>query len=153
MKKDFNRHFGFLANDVARLYCEQFNRLASESIGITLAQCRALSALATREDRMPISQAQLAARLNLSPMALCGLCDRLEATGWIRRTDSLSDRRVRHVLLAPKTEQALDAALNLSEGLQMRALARLSATERVQLIALLDKVREGLIAMTSEPAQ
>jgi hypothetical protein len=31
MKKDFTRRFGFLVNDVARLYGEQFDRLARDT--------------------------------------------------------------------------------------------------------------------------
>jgi DNA-binding MarR family transcriptional regulator len=153
MKKDFTRRFGFLVNDVARLYGEQFDRLARERIGLTLAQCRVLSALARHDGDTPMSQAALAQQLDLSAMAVGGLCDRLEAAGWIGRADCPTDRRVRHVMLAPKAQQALDAALNLSDGLQARALAQFSADERTQLIALLGQARQGLIALASESAR
>ena len=153
MKRDFTQRFGFLVNDVAKLYGEQFDRLARERIGLTRAQCRLLGALAMRGDDTPMSQAELAQWLDLSAMAVSGLCDRLEAAGWIHRANNPTDRRVRHVLLAPKAEQALDAALTLGDGLQTRALARLPAAEKTQLVALLGKAREGLIALASGEAQ
>ena len=155
MKRDFTQRFGFLVNDVARLHGEQFDHLARERIGLTLAQCRLLGALAMHGGQTsPVSQSELAQRLDLSAMTVGGLCDRLEAAGWIDRTGCPTDRRVRHVRLAQKAEQALDAALHLGDSLQARALARLSAAERGQLIALLGKAREGLIALAcAEQAQ
>lgn len=147
MKRDFSQRFGFLVNDVAKLYGEQFDRLARERIGLTRAQCRLLGALAMHGDEAPMSQVELAQRLDLSAMAVGGLCDRLEAAGWIHRQDSPSDRRVRRVHLAPSAEKALDAALSLSDGLQARALARLTPAERAQLVMLLGKAREGLMSL------
>ena len=147
MKRDFSRRFGFLVNDVAKLYGEQFDRLARERIGLTRAQCRLLGALAMRGDEAPMSQVELAQQLDLSAMAVGGLCDRLEAAGWIRREASPDDRRVRHVHLASSAKRALDAALSLSDGLQTRALALLSTSERAQLVALLGKAREGLMSL------
>jgi DNA-binding MarR family transcriptional regulator len=154
MKEDFTRRFGFLVNEVARLYGEQFDRLARERIGLTLAQCRLLSALAVHGNKMPMSQVELAQLLGLSAMTVGGMCYRLEAADWIHRVDSPTDRRIRHVLLAPKAEQALDAARNLGNDLRARVLVRLSAAEQEQLITLLGKVRDdlNLIAQTSEHA-
>jgi len=86
-------------------------------------------------------------------MAVGGLCDRLEAAGWIRREASPDDRRVRRVHLASSAERALDAALSLSDGLQTRALALLSTAERAQLVALLGKAREGLMSLASAEAR
>jgi DNA-binding MarR family transcriptional regulator len=149
MKRDFSQRFGFLVNDVAKLYGEQFDRLARERIGLSRAQCRVLGALATHGDEAPLSQTELAQRLDLSAMAVGGLCDRLESAGWIRRLPHHSDRRIREVHLAPSAEKALDAALTISDGLQARALARLSATERAQLVALLGKARLGLMSLAS----
>ncbi len=153
MKRDFSQRFGFLVNDVAKLYGEQFDRLARQRIGLTRAQCRLLGALAMHGDETPMSQVELAQRLELSAMAVVGLCDRLEAAGWIRREQSPNDRRMRHVHLAPSAERALDAALSLSDGLQARALALLSAAERTQLVALLGKAREGLMSLASGEAR
>ena len=150
MKRDFSQRFGFLVNDVAKLYGEQFDRLARERIGLSRAQCRVLGALAMHGDEAPMSQVELAQRLDLSAMAVGSLCDRLEAAGWLHRQDSPSDRRVRLVRAAASAEQALDTALGLSDGLQARALAQFTPAERTQLVALLARAREGLLSLQAE---
>lgn len=147
MKRDFSQRFGFLVNDVAKLYGEHFDRLARERIGLSRAQCRVLGVLAMQGDEAPLSQVELAQRLDLSAMAVGGLCDRLEAAGWVRRQTHPTDRRIREVHLAPSAEKALDAALSISDGLQARALAGLTPEERAQLVALLGKARQGLLAL------
>ncbi|MGJ7583501.1 MarR family winged helix-turn-helix transcriptional regulator, partial [Variovorax sp. RHLX14] len=141
--------FGFLVKSVSKLYSEEFDRLALERIGLTSAQCRLLGALAMHGDEEPLSQAELAQRLDLTPMAVAGLCDRMAAAGWIRREPSATDRRVNKIHLEPSAEKALDSALSLSDGLNARVMAVLSQPERVQLLGLLAKVRGSLVEITS----
>jgi DNA-binding MarR family transcriptional regulator len=153
MKKDFAQRFGFLVSDVAKLYGEQFDRLARQSIGLSRAQCRVLGALAMHgDDRQPLSQAEIAQWLGLSAMTVGGLCDRLEAASWVRRRPSATDRRINEVLLEPRAEKALDAALTIGDALSARALSGLAPAERVQLLALLGKARQGLAALPAAGA-
>ncbi|MDM0113622.1 MarR family transcriptional regulator [Variovorax sp. J22R133] len=154
MKRDYTQRFGFLVNDVSKLYGEQFDRLARERIGLSRAQCRVLGTLAMHGDEgPPLSQAELAQRIELSAMAAGALCERLEAAGWIHRQPSPTDRRMNEVRLAPSAVKALDAALTISDQVQARALAALSADERAQLVSLLGKAREGLLALQSAPQE
>lgn len=148
MKRDFTQRFGFLVKNVAKLYSEAFDRLARERIGLSIAQCRLLGALAMHDEAEPLSQAELAQRLDLTPMAVGGLCDRMAAAGWIRREPSATDRRVNKIHLEPRAEEALDGALNISDGLNARVMSVLSAPERAQLLSLLGKVRGSLIDIT-----
>lgn len=149
MKRDFTQRFGFLVNDVAKLYGELFDRLARERIGLSRAQCRLLGALAMHGDERPMSQIELAHRLGLSAMGVAGLCDRMAVAGWIRREPSASDRRVNEVHLEPSAEQALDAALTIGDGLHAQALAGLTPLERSQLLALLGKARASLVSLAA----
>jgi DNA-binding MarR family transcriptional regulator len=153
MKLDFSRRFGFLASEVAKLYGDRFDALARARLGLSRAQCRLLSIVAMSEDQRALSQAELAQQLDLTPMAVAGLCDRMEAAGWVRRRPSATDRRVNEVHLAPRAVEALDAAVKLGDALTAKALARLSAAERAQLIALLAKARDGLLALPDAAAQ
>lgn len=153
MKRDFTQRFGFLVKDVAKLYGEEFDRLARERIGLSSAQCRLLGALAMHGDEEPLSQAELAQRLDLTPMAVAGLCDRMAAAGWIRREPSATDRRVNRIHLEPSAEKALDGALSISDGLNARVMAVLSQPERAQLLGLLNKVRGSLIDITAGDGQ
>lgn len=145
MKKDFTQRFGFLVSDVAKLYGEQFDRLARERIGLSRAQCRVLGTLAMRGTEHPLSQAELAQRLGLSTMAVAGLCDRMSAAGWIRRQPSATDRRINEVHPEPRASEALDEALAIGDALNARAMAALTQPERAELLALLGKVRRSLI--------
>ena len=144
MKRDFTQRFGFLVKSVGKLYSEEFDRLSRERIGLSSAQCRLLGALAMHGDEEPLSQAELAQRLDLTPMAVAGLCDRMTAAGWIRREPSPRDRRVNNILLQPSAEKALDAALSISDGLNARVMSVLTQAERAQLVALLGKVHGSL---------
>jgi len=149
MKRDFTQRFGFLVKNVGKLYSEEFDRLARERIGLTSAQCRLLGALAMHGEDEPLSQAELAQRLDLTPMAVAGLCDRMAAAGWIRREPSATDRRVNRIRLEPSAEKALDAALSISDGLNARVMSVLSQPERAQLLSLLGRVRDSLVDITS----
>ena len=149
MKRDFTQRFGFLVKSVGKLYSDEFDRLARERIGLSSAQVRLLGALAMHEEDEPMSQAELAQRLDLTPMAVAGLCDRMAAAGWIRREPSAKDRRVNKIHLEPSAEKALDAALSISDGLNARVMTVLSSAERAQLLVLLSKVRGSLMEITS----
>lgn len=150
MKRDFTQRFGFLVNDVAKLYGEHFDRLARERIGLSRAQCRLLGALAMHDDERPLSQIELAHRLGLSAMGVATLCDRMAAAGWIRRQPSATDRRINEVHLEPRAEEALDAALSIGDTLLARVLAGLTAAERTQLLTLLGKARSGLVNLPAD---
>lgn len=148
MNWNFTRRFGFLVSDVARLYGQQFDRLAREEIGLSQAQCRLLGVLAAHGNETPLSQTELAQRLGLSAMAVGGLCDRMAAAGWIRREPSPTDRRINQLHLEPRAKKALTGALAIGDALSTRALAALSPAERAQLLALLGKARESLISLS-----
>jgi DNA-binding MarR family transcriptional regulator len=147
MKKyDFSHRFGFLVNEVGRLYGRLFDQLARERLGISRAQIRLISVVATAEGDRPWTQAELAQRLDLTPMGVATLCDRMEAGGWLRRTPSPNDRRANAIELEPKALDVLDEAIELSDDVQSAALAGLAAAERKQLVALLQRVRTNLQA-------
>jgi DNA-binding MarR family transcriptional regulator len=147
MNTDLTKRFGFLVNEVAKLYGERFDALAREQIGLSRAQCRLLSALARHEGERPLSQAALAERVGISAMAVTSLCDRMEAAGWLRRRPGAGDRRVNEVHLEPRAAEALEAALGVGDRLQAKALAGLTAAERNQLVALLRKARGNLLEL------
>jgi DNA-binding MarR family transcriptional regulator len=145
--RQITERFGFLVNELGRLYSQQFDREARERLGLSQAQCRLLFTLARHEEDEPLSQAELAARVGVSAMAVTTMCDRLAAGGWIERRPSPDDRRVNRLHIQPKARKALDKALQLGDELTERVLADFSAAERKQLIALLARAREGLLAV------
>jgi DNA-binding MarR family transcriptional regulator len=151
-KPTLSARFGFLVNEVGRLYSQQFDRLAREQLGLSQAQCRLLAVLAWHEGDAPMSQAELAHKTGLTPMGVAAMCDRLAAAGWIERRAHPEDRRVNHLHIKPSARKALDRALAIGDTLTADALAGLSASERAQLLALLAKARHGLLALNEREA-
>ena len=149
-KFSVSHRFGFLANEVARLYSQQFDRLSREKLGLSQAQCRLLAVLAAHDDTM--SQAELAQRMGLTPMAVATMVDRMAAAGWIERRAHPVDRRINELHMLPPARKALDKALAIGDGLSAAALGKLTAAERVQLSALLGKVRDALLASGAKGA-
>jgi DNA-binding MarR family transcriptional regulator len=144
MKIQLTRRFGFLVNEVGRLYSHSFDRVAREKLGLSQAQCRVLVALASMEEQGPVTQAELAQKLGLTAMAVAGLADRMAAAGWIERRASASDRRANELHTMPAARKALERAMGIGDDLTDSALADLTHAERTQLVALLSKVRDRL---------
>jgi len=147
MKPALAARFGFLVSEVSRLYSQQFDRLAREKLGLSQAQCRLLAVLAWHDGEQPLSQAELAQKTALTPMAVATMCDRLAAAGWIERRPHPEDRRVNRLHIKPNARKALERAMGIGDEVTAGTLAALSAAERAQLLALLGKARHGLQAM------
>lgn len=148
---DVSRRFGFLVSEVGRLYAQQFDRRAREKLGLSQAQVRLLAVISAHEDE-PVSQAALAAKVGVTPMAVTTLCDRMALAGWIERRPHPEDRRTNHLYLLPKARKALDRAMAIGDELTNEVLGELPATERRQLLGLLGSVRLQLVALSRESA-
>jgi DNA-binding MarR family transcriptional regulator len=148
-----SHRFGFLVNELGRLYSQQFDRKARERLGLSQAQCRLLFTLASHEEDEPLSQAELAEKVGVSAMAVTTMCDRLAAGGWIERRPSPEDRRVNRLHIQPKARKALERAMAIGDELTDRVFAGFTAAERKQLTALLGRAREGLLATMQEKAR
>jgi DNA-binding MarR family transcriptional regulator len=134
----------FIISDSARLNGRRFDRLAREKLGLSRAQCRLMGVLSMRAAEGPLNQVALAEHLDMTPMAVAKLCERMEAAGWIEREASPTDGRAKLVKLAPNATRALNRALKLADQLQDEALAGLSPAERTRLLALLQRVHANV---------
>jgi DNA-binding MarR family transcriptional regulator len=148
---DLDRSFGFLVNDVARLFGRRFSH-NGRRLGLTRAQCRTLGYLARNEG---INQAGLADVLEIRPMTLVRQIDRMEEAGWIERRPDLSDRRARRLFLTPKARPILGRIWKVANQTRDEALARLSPAECELLIDLLGRAHATLserMRLEGEPA-
>ena len=74
-----------------------------------------------------VKQAELADSLDLAPITLARLIDKLTASGLVERRDDAADRRVYRLYLTEKAGPTLERLGGLGEELMGRALAGLSA--------------------------
>lgn len=137
-----DRSFGFLVHDIARLLGRRFD-LKARAFGLTRAQSRVLATLARQEG---INQATLAERLDVEPITLVRLIDRLEAAGWVERRNNPADRRAYLLYLTEKAYPVLERIWTLAAENQEAAFAGLSDDDRDRLFRLLGVVHGNLMA-------
>ena len=137
---DLERSFGFLVNDVARLFGRRFDH-NGRRLGLTRAQCRTLGYLARNEG---INQAGLADLLEIRPMTLVRQIDRMEEAGWIERRPDPADRRARRLFLTAKARPILGRIWSVANETRNEALLHLSPGEAATLIDLLHRVHATL---------
>src|SRR3954452_13160251 len=137
---DHDRSFGFLVNDVARLFGRRFSH-NGRWLGLTRAQCRILARIARSEG---INQAGLADLLEVRPMTLVRQIDRMEEAGWIVRRPDPADRRARLLYLTGKARPILGRIRDVADDTRDEALARLSPAEQTELVGLLTRVHATL---------
>ena len=138
---NFDRSFGFLVHDVARLFGRRFNQRALLFLGLTRAQCKVLGYLARNEG---INQSGLADLLEIKPMTLVRQVDRMEEDGWIERRPDPGDRRAHRLVLTEKARPILARILDLSTEVRNEAFVGLSEAEGRHLISLLGRVHANL---------
>jgi MarR family transcriptional regulator, transcriptional regulator for hemolysin len=143
-----SRRFGFLLKDVSRLYAQRFEQHAA-SLGLTLAQCKALMRLADCEG---VSQVRLAELTDLEPMTLLRILDRMESEGWLERRSDPRDRRVRCLYLTGKAKPLLDDIRRLIDLTWGEAFAGIPKRRSELVMELLDTVRSNFIALGPVPA-
>jgi DNA-binding MarR family transcriptional regulator len=97
MPKDFTTsvRLGFLIHDVSRLRRIVIDR-ALKPVGITRSQWWVLSFLGRRDG---MTQTALAADLDLTKVAVGGLLDRMEGSGFVERRADQRDGRIKRVYL------------------------------------------------------
>ena len=137
---DYQRSFGFLLYDSARLLRRDFDRRA-RAIGLTRAQWSVLAHLSRNEG---ISQAGLAEILDIEPITLVRLLDRLEESGWVERRPHPTDRRVYTLYVTAKAWPVIDQIRALAAETRALALAGVADADRARLVELLARIRANL---------
>jgi DNA-binding MarR family transcriptional regulator len=133
---------GFLVHDVARLLRKRLEQRArAAGIGLSRAQWQVLAHIARCEG---IHQAGLAAILDVEPITLVRLLDRLEATGLVERRLDPKDRRQRNLFLTEHALPELERIRALGAEVREEALAGLDDRSRRRLLAELDRIKGNL---------
>jgi MarR family transcriptional regulator, transcriptional regulator for hemolysin len=140
LPRSLHREFAFSLNDVARMLRTYADYKASQ-FGITRAQWVVL----VRLDRFEgIKQSELAEMLDLQPITLTRLLDRLCDNGLIERRADPSDRRAKRLHLTPAARPMLERLGDLGDELMGTALAGVQREAIEKMVAQLAIVKENL---------
>ena len=127
------RELGFALNDVARLLKTYANQRVRE-LNMTRSQWAVLVRLQRCEG---FKQNELAEALDLAPISLGRLIDKLTASGLVERRDDPADRRAHRLFLTPEAAPVLKALGALAEDLMGKALKGVDSD-------VIDTMRRGL---------
>jgi MarR family transcriptional regulator for hemolysin len=140
LPRSLNREFSFSISDVARMIRTYADHKARQ-FGITRAQWVVL----VRLDRFEgLKQSELADMLDLQPITLTRLLDRLSAGGLIERRADPNDRRANRLYLTPAARPLLERLGDLGEELMSTALAGVDRGSIERMVAQLATVKENL---------
>ena len=134
------REFAFLINDVARLLRTYADQRARQ-LGMTRAQWAVLARLEYNEG---LKQSELAEMLDLQPITLTRLVDRLCANGLIERRPDMGDRRVKRLHLTAQARPLMDRLADLGNDLMGTVLEGFDAKTIERMIGELGSVKENL---------
>jgi MarR family transcriptional regulator, transcriptional regulator for hemolysin len=137
---DPERSIGALITDLSRLVRRTFNRHLRDS-ELTQSQWQAIAYLRRWEG---INQAALAELMEIQPITLARLIDRMTAAGWVERRPDPNDRRAVRLFLTDKAQPILANMRAAGTLFQEQALAGVDADERQQLIGLLGRIKTNL---------
>jgi MarR family transcriptional regulator, transcriptional regulator for hemolysin len=133
--------FGFLIHDVARLMRKNFNRRV-QSFGLTQEQCRVILHLSRHEG---IQQVDLAEVLEIKPITLARLLDKLQENGLIERRRNPDDRRAFRLYLTREAHSVLKKILDIGATTRADANRRISASDLEVLFSVLSRLKANLI--------
>lgn len=157
IEPDFQRDLLFLLHDVARLLRVDADKRA-RAHGMTRAQWAILIWL----DRQPgITQKELSELLEVEPITVARLIDRLEARGMVERRPDPRDRRIWRLHLRPPAHEVLHEIADqrsemtrmVSDGLDEEALETVTeALLRMKTTLIQDAQASRRAATAADPA-
>jgi len=142
------RDLAFLLSDAARLLRTCADQEARH-FGMTRAQWAVLFRLQRAEG---LKQSELADLLEVQPITLTRLIDRLCDNGLIERRSDPNDRRAKRLFLTPAAKPVLERLTAVTEEMMARVLAGLDRPAREATVAALDAIKANLRQMLEERA-
>jgi DNA-binding MarR family transcriptional regulator len=137
MQADQKRRLAFALYDTARLLRKTIDQKV-RCIGMSHAQWALLAAVARSDGPRQID---LAGEMDLEPITVARMIDRLEAAGLVERRPDPGDRRARRLYLTPAAEPALKRLKALGEELMGEAISGIADEDLETAVAVLDRMR------------
>lgn len=111
------------------------------ALGVTRAQWRVLLHVGRQPN---LRQVELADRLDVEPITLCRIIDRLEEAGLVERRRDPADRRAWRLALTPKAEPILEGLRAIAIEFAAEAFDGLEPAQIDVLRSGLARIRENL---------
>jgi MarR family transcriptional regulator, transcriptional regulator for hemolysin len=142
---------GFLVHDVGRLLRREIDQRA-QALGLTSAQWRLLSAVARTEllNQEPLNQVSLAEQLEIEPITVSRLIDRMEAAKLIERRPDPADRRAYRLFVTDSARPLLADFRAVAYECVNAALAGVGEDEIEMVVDVLTRVRANLVGRPNE---
>jgi DNA-binding MarR family transcriptional regulator len=141
MSQDFEHDLPFLLHDVARLMRVEADKRARVH-GMTRAQWGVL----LRLERHPgLSQKEIADMLEVEPISVARLVDRLEASGMIERRPDAADRRIWRLHLRPAAAPVLKEIAVQRAELTRLAIQSVSPAVEAAMVLGLKQMKTNLL--------
>jgi MarR family transcriptional regulator for hemolysin len=131
--------FPFEIGETAHALRKAFDRKAV-GLGVTRAQWKVLFRL-TRQPGL--RQVELADLLDIEPITLCRIVDRLEEGGLVERTSDPSDRRVWRLHVAASAQPLIDKLRAVADELSVEAFAGIDPKDIEIARQVLARAREN----------
>ena len=142
------RNLGFLLHDVARLMRKRFEQKA-RGLGLTRSQYSVLAHLARNEG---IQQGGLAEILEIEPITLTRLLDRLEEAGLVERRAHPKDRRIRLLHLTDKAHPLIGEIFSIGAATRGESLEGVAEADREHLFSILSTMKVNLLTRAATGA-
>lgn len=140
-------NIGSILADTSRLMRRAFD-VRARAIGVTRAQWQVLSMLLRHEG---INQGGLAEQLDVEPITVCRMVDRLQEADLVERRADAADRRSWRLYLTPRAHQLVEQLRPLADVLIEDMLDGIADADREALGQLLEQVRANLARRLIEP--
>lgn len=108
---------------------ERLGELTAEVLAPLRVTGRQVGVLIAIDDRVPLSQQEVARRLGVDRTTMVALIDELETAGLVQRRPDPADRRRNVVALTPAGTATLEQASRATRDAERRFLGSLSAPE------------------------
>jgi DNA-binding MarR family transcriptional regulator len=133
-------NFAFEVAETAQALRRAFDRRAA-ALGVTRAQWRVLARLGRKDG---LRQVELADALDVEPITLCRMIDRLSEAGLVERRHDDEDRRAWRIHLTAAAAPVIAGLRAVAESFIDDALAGIDGEEQARVRGVLARVRANL---------
>ncbi|MDY0014422.1 MAG: MarR family transcriptional regulator [Rhodocyclaceae bacterium] len=140
-------NYGYLLGETARILVQRFDEYARAN-GITHTQWMLLIALLRQEG---INQTQLARYMEVEPISLSRMVDRLQSAGLVRRVEDPKDRRIRTLYLTDEAGVVLQRLRSFGAQVLGEMSEGVPPEEIQQFEKTVSRFRANLLNATGRP--